>query len=224
MTWDGSQRERSYTCNGELLRERRMSLGWTQEVLAEKSGYSVRLIAKAEASNSVRASTIEHLAETLSTQQDTLLPADLVTNPKELAAEFVRNLLDHEGDVAQKSRHFLADDILFTMPGNPEILPFAGVHVGIDAMDKACRLFFETLVLRSLETLALVAEGNQVVACLRATAGLRGLPEEYDGPALLVLRMTFERGKIVRFHDDYDADRAEQAITVQRELAQQLKP
>ena len=222
MSSERASNQRSCICNGDLLRERRLLLGWTQEQLAEKSGYSLRLIAKAEAGGSVQATTIEHLAETLSTPAATLYPEDLATHPKRLAAEFIKNLMDCGGDVAQRSRHFLADDIVFTMPGNPEILPFAGVHRGFDAMDRACRLFFKHLVLRRLETLALVAEGNQVVACLRAMGGMRQLPDEYASPALIVLRMNFARGKIVSFYDDYDADRAEEGMLVQRQILKQL--
>ena len=57
---------RSFRCNGNLLRFFRDRKGMTQSQLASESGYSVRLVGKAEAGQPIRMETVEVLAEALS--------------------------------------------------------------------------------------------------------------------------------------------------------------
>ena len=215
----------SCPCNGTLLRQRRQLRGWTQEELAERSGFSVRLIAKAEADGAIHADTVEVLAKTLSTSELPLYPEDLVCDPKRLTLEFIKNLEVHKENVVDACRHFLSEDIVFTMSGDPKVLPFAGEHRGIEAMDRACRLFFATLEIRNTETLQVVAEGNEVVACFRMHGGIPGVDPDQStllipSATLVVYRLTFAKGKLVQFEDEFEADRAERGLQIQREFLQ----
>ncbi len=216
MAWEKSPNGRSYPCNGDLLKRRRQQRHWSQEDLADITKFSVRVIAKAEAGGSLHPDTLERLAAALSEPAAPLFPEDLITNPKALALEFLARLKDHQGQVVSKCQHFLAEDIQFLMPGNPEILPFAGQHVGLDAMDRACDTFFRFIEIWKPEcwqTEFLVCEGNEVVTGQWVPGRMRGYPDNLPvKPTFVINRMVFERGKIVAFHDYFQASAAEEAV------------
>jgi transcriptional regulator with XRE-family HTH domain len=227
MAWEKTPTQRSYRCNGDLLRQRRRQRGWTQEELAEVTKFSVRLIAKAEAGGNVHPDTAEVLASTLSTPEIPLFPEDLVTHPKELALEFVQLLKTHQSEVVSQSRHILADDVRLVMPGNPEVLPFAGDYVGIDEVDRACRLFFETLEcvdLDSSEVDFAVCEGQEVLVGYRMTGQIRGLTAKGIHsaiPMLVINRMRFSRGRICLIHDYFQESHAEKEALAQKALLEE---
>jgi len=224
MAWEKTPKGRSYPCNGDLLRRRRQQRRWTQEDLADITKYSVRLIAKAEAGGSLHPDTLERLAAALSSPADPLCPEDLITNPKQLALEFLKQLKLHRGQVVSKCQHFLAPDIKFFMPGNPVIMPFAGHHVGLDATDRACGGFFQMMEIPQPEiwrTDFAVCEGNEVVTGQWICAQLQGLADRgimVGRPTFVVNRMTFARGKIVSFEDYFAYEEAELEVVEQRKL------
>jgi len=51
-------------CNGKLIAQLHKQLGWTQNDLGKKSGFTERLIVKAEASQNLPDSTVHIIAET----------------------------------------------------------------------------------------------------------------------------------------------------------------
>ena len=57
MKWMSDQIAPSYQCNGSILSYLRNKAGLTQEALARRSGYSRRLISKAEASGTISSRT-----------------------------------------------------------------------------------------------------------------------------------------------------------------------
>jgi transcriptional regulator with XRE-family HTH domain len=224
MSWENPPKGRSFACNGELVRQRRRLRRWTQEDLADVTKLSVRVIAKAEAGGALHADTIEDLATALSMPETPLFPEDLISNPKQLALEFLQQLKSSRGQVVAKCQHFLDENIRFVMPGNPETMTFAGCHRGLAAMDKACAAFFEVLEITKPElwrTEFAVCEGNEVVTGQWLTGQLRGLSEKgivIAGAALVVNRMVIERGKIVSIDDYYLHLEAEKELAKQREL------
>jgi transcriptional regulator with XRE-family HTH domain len=224
MAWERTPKGRSCPCNGDLVKQRRLRRRWTQENLADITGFSVRLIAKAEAGGSLHPDTIEVLAAALSTATDPLFPEDLIADPKQLALEFLKQLKLHQGQVVSKCHQFLAEEVRFVMPGNPDILPFAGRHVGVDAMDQACFKFFEAMEIPKLElwrTEFVVCEGNEVVTGQWIPGQVRGLAQKgfmVATPALIVNRIVFARGKIVTYDDYFLHHEAEQAFLEQKQL------
>jgi transcriptional regulator with XRE-family HTH domain len=222
MAWEKAPKGRSYPCNGDLVRRRRQQRRWTQEDLADITNYSVRLIAKAEAGGALHPDTLERLAAALSVPSDPLFPEDLITNPKQLALEFLKQLKLHRGQVVSKCQHFLAPEIRFNMPGNPDVFPFAGRHLGIDAMDRACQKFFETIEIVRPDlwrTEFAVCEGNEVVTGQWIYAQLRGLADQGIVTAdrtLVVNRMIFVRGQIASFDDHYPHEETEKAVIEQQ--------
>lgn len=228
MAWEKPPTERSYRCNGNLLSQRRRQRGWTQEELAARANFSVRLVAKAEAGENLQPDTVDVLASTLSTAGNPLFPEDLVTHPKELALEFVELLKTHQGEVVSKCRHFLSDDILFVIPGDPEIFPFAGRYVGIEEFDRGCRLFFETIEIVDLDCWKVefaMSDGTDVVVTYTVAGQLHGLAERGINtaiPMLVINVMKFRRGRIVELHDYYQVPHAEKEAVAQKELLNKL--
>lgn len=224
MAWEKSPNGRSYPCNGDLLKRRRQQRHWSQEDLADITKFSVRVIAKAEAGGSLHPDTLERLAAALSEPAAPLFPEDLIVNPKQLALEFLNQLVTHRAQVVSKCQHLLAENVQFFMPGNPDILPFAGLHVGLDAMNRACGKFFETLEIPNpvlWKTEFAVCEGNEVVTGQWILAQLRGLGDQglmVGRPNLVVNRMIFERGKMVSFADYYLHEEVEIEVLKQRKL------
>ncbi len=93
---------KSFRCNGDLLRFYRDRKGMTQNQLACEAGYSVRLVGKAEAGQPIRMETVEVLAEALSCPEQTIGPIDLMTDPVALAKKYVSaQSLQREQFVAQ---------------------------------------------------------------------------------------------------------------------------
>ena len=61
-----SSNAKLHAVNGVVVRSRRKQLGWSQVELGQRSGYSERVIRKAEAGGTLRFQTIKDLAMTLS--------------------------------------------------------------------------------------------------------------------------------------------------------------
>jgi len=82
-------------CNGKLIAQLRKLLGWTQNDLARKSGFTERLIVKAEASQNIATSTLQIIAETFREAGAQVTAADLSADPAALAREFILSMYKH---------------------------------------------------------------------------------------------------------------------------------
>lgn len=76
---------RSIPCNGAVVRRLRKRLGLTQSQLAERSGFSERLVRKAEASIPISMKTVKQLAISLSDEERRVEPNLLICSPIEIA-------------------------------------------------------------------------------------------------------------------------------------------
>lgn len=66
------------SCRGADIRRRRQLLGWTQLDLANKAGYSLRLVTKAEAGGPIKRQSLEVLAQTLTENGQPVQAMDLI--------------------------------------------------------------------------------------------------------------------------------------------------
>lgn len=205
MTDDGKT-SRSTACNGRLLTSERRSRGWTQGELAAKSGYTERLIVKAEASKKVSLQTIRDLAQTLSESGETVSIADLSCDPVELSRQFFRGMYHHQGDVIEKTKHLLSPDCVFEFAGDPEVFPFAGTHVGLEAADRAFRMFFSALEppedRDEFEKFEYMAAGRGVMVWGESWIQPIGAP--MSAPVKVAIKMDFRDGLLMRFDDRFD--------------------
>ncbi len=116
--------------NGRKLQTLRQLAGLTQEQLAQKSGYSDRLVRKAEASSPLRKSTIANLAAALSTSEIRVTVADLVFSHELISTDIAEFLL--HGPLTSKTSFKDLIDPLFAIrvAGQELNIPFAGIHSG----------------------------------------------------------------------------------------------
>lgn len=205
MAWTRTPTRRSCSVNGELVRYFRQQRRWTQEDLAAQSGYSLRLVAKAEAGGALHPDTIEVLAATLDAPQSTVAPEDLICDPLALAQQFVLNYAHYESEMIAASEAFLAPHLSAWIDGDPNQIPFAGEYQSIDEVDRFFHTFFR-LFERPDKTLfaspPMLCQGNHVVAWGHEQLAPRG-GSPFAVPGLVTLHMSFERGRLVRFEDYY---------------------
>lgn len=206
MTWASNGRKRSYACNSELLCYLRERKGWTQRELASVSGYSERLISKAEAGRPISRDTIADLAESLSSAEETIYPEDLVCDPVMLAKEYFSALHTQQKDIVAAIRHFLDDEIVYRIQGDPAEIPFAGEHRGIAAVERAYEIFFSLLEVPEGYDhdagFSFLGQGNVVIVWGSSWIHPIGVP--MSEPLKLVHRMHFRRGKMHLFEIIFD--------------------
>jgi transcriptional regulator with XRE-family HTH domain len=212
---------RSVPCNGELLRYFREQLGWTQDELARRAGYSKRVIAKAEASGSLHPDTLEVLAATLSVSGKRVYPEGLAASPKALAERYVETFRRYEHELAARCRDFLADDMVCLVAGGDASVPLSGTYRGPEGFDSYCRSFFEIFERpdKDFYQPQIVAEGNHVVITGWEFIQLRAIPKHPDEPpGWLVQDLQFSRGKLVRLELLFDTTGFGQALTRWRDF------
>ncbi|MCA9241121.1 MAG: helix-turn-helix domain-containing protein [Planctomycetales bacterium] len=217
MGWQETPRKKSYECNGELLAQLRKGRGWTQSQLAQESGYSERLISKAEASQPVSAETVADLADALNTPDEPIFPEDLIADPLAMAKAYIAAEYEHPEDVVGCLRHFLADDITVRLTGDPDLFPWVGEHHGIAEMERAYELFYSMIEPPPNHDwrpwYKFVGQGNEVMVWGKNWMGMIGQP--LTEPIELVHRFVFQRGMLVlkevlfdRHHGSKELDKA----------------
>ena len=120
---------------GPLLRHHRRSRGWTQAQLAARSGYSERVIRKAEAGGLVRPCTLEVLAETLATPEQPLTPADLRGEPLAVVQAYWRLRELHSYGYPSHCGHLLHDDYVLEVHREDAGDCIAGVWRGVEGLN-----------------------------------------------------------------------------------------
>ena len=116
MTWTKRELKQSFPCNGAYIKYLRKRKGWSQKQMVQASGYSVRLISKAESNGRIVYATLADLAQALSTDSEVVHPEQLIFDPVGVARFFTyavyvlqRNMLDQVG-------HLITDCLLYTSP------------------------------------------------------------------------------------------------------------
>ena len=149
MSWTNPPKSRSLACNGDVLRACRQRRGWTQERAADISGYSVRLIRKAEAGQPIHPDTIEILAETYTTDAYPVHPEDLICDTRALARTLLHDYRSKERQVVAHTQNLLSEKMTCWVAGNPDDVPFAGDFEGIDGFDRFWAGLFVSLDTRT---------------------------------------------------------------------------
>lgn len=230
MHWKYPPTSRTLACNGEAIRHLRARRGLTQAELASLAGYSRRLVAKAEAGQSVNTATIEVLCEALSTAESPVTPEELVVSPRDIARRIIEAYAKHERQCVAHCSEYLAEDLQVVAPGDPTVLPFAGDRESIDGFDDFWGAFFSVMDRPDkkivLEHLRIVADGNEVAVLTKENCTFLGAGGQ--GPPIpICVLMTFEHGKLVRFEDHFNvaavqgtvADLVDRNASVGRRLA-----
>lgn len=187
----------------------------TQLELAKAAGYSIRLISKAEAGQALAAGTISDLADALSTKEESVSPEDLVSDPIAMAMKYIEALYVHQRNLVSKIRYFLDEEVVFDICGDPNTIPFAGVHHGIDGVDRAIQAFFDVLEVpknhNHLPHYSYLANGTNVTVWGKSWIHPIGRPITTPMPISNLFQ--FRNGKLCRFEDNYDTQMTAKILT-----------
>lgn len=205
MAWTDKNLNRSYCCNVELLQFLRDQKGWTQSQLAAKSGYSERLISKAESGKPISIAAIDVLAQTLTSEKSVVYPEDLITDVLQLAKRFVKCSYHNSTHFFDSIRQFLDDDIEFIFAGDVSEIPFAGRHCGLEEAKRAFDILYS--VIEPPENFdeephfRYAVSGNEVFITGHTWMHPIGRPTP---PIEIAMQMKFRRGKLFFYQDWLD--------------------
>ena len=200
----------SFSCIPLVLRKLRERRGWTQATLAEKSGYSLRLVSKLESGESASRQALEDVAEALSLPHERISFEDLTSNPVGLARQYFAALHQHQAQMFELIEHMLDENIVFKMAGDPTIIPFSGTYHGHDGVRELTRRFFGALQVPDgydhLPHYSYTSNGTDVLVWGKSWLHPIGRP--MSEPMPLSHLMQFRNGKLVLFDDHFDTQRA----------------
>ncbi len=206
MSWTKKESRRSYQCDGQHLRSKRKARNWSQRQLARNAGYSERLISKAEAGGQLTLATLEVLAQTLSTETETVFPEDLIGSPEALARSFHYALHHLQTEMFERVKHFIDDDVVFHIHGRGTEVPFAGVYHGLEGFREAIDIFFRTMEIHTEEefdeTYQYFTNHDEVIILGETNIHPIGQPLKKPKPVSQLMR--FVNRKLVFFEDRHD--------------------
>lgn len=193
-------------CNGKLISKLRKQLGWTQNDLARRSGFTDRLIVKAEGSQNISALTLLIIAETFREAGAQVTAADLSADPVALAKEFFLAMYQHGPRTLDVNAHFISPDLIVHYSGDPSVFPFAGTHVGIDAARRAFQLFYSVIQSpvdpSEMEKIQFVSTGHGALVWGETWAHPIGKP--MSEPMKFAIKMDFDKGMLTVFNNRFD--------------------
>ena len=196
----------TYCCNPEMLKYYRELLGLTQDELAQKAGYTRRLITKAEAGKSISAETARDLATALSTAEHSLKMEDLISDPIAMARQVVASFYIAQKEALQHIGHLVTEQTLFWMHGDPSQIPFAGKYVGPEGLHELMQKFYAVLEVPEghdhTKCYQFYGQGNEVV--IWGESWIHPIGHPMQEPIKVTHLMRFEQGKLLYFEDRYD--------------------
>lgn len=180
-------------------------LGWTQESLAEKAGLSVRVVAKAEAGGAVMPRTAHALAQAFHECGEAInfLPAD--DDPLKIVQEVFRHYRLSNPSPEAAVTGLLSEDLVTTVVGDRNAIPFAGTYRGIIGFCNFWKRFFSVLSRRRGnlgENQQALTSGQQVVLWGYESLCVIGGPPTL--PLLMLVTARVERGKLLRLDIHFD--------------------
>lgn len=215
MAWNKKELQRSVCCDRRLVQIRK-TRRLTQANLAEVSGYSVRLISKAESGKPISIATVEDIAEALSTEDAPVSIEDLISSPLTLARNFIFGMYQYEGEVVSTLADMIHDEIEVKFAGDPNEIPFAGVYRGRNEVERAFRFFFELLQTPENhdpeDFYEFVAEGDRVVCWGESWFHPRGGPLLEKAVDLAIL-MRFQQGRLIMFDDRFNTSKGSKVMS-----------
>lgn len=204
--WRTADVRPTYRCNAAQMKHFRERRRFTQDELARRSGYTVRLISKAESGRSVSSDTVEDIAEALSTEEEPVYPEDLISDPVQFARLWIEATYRDGVDAHKAVAGQIDPDAVLVINGDPTQIPFAGEYRGPEGFREMLGKFFAVLECPPghdpTPHYHFIGAGNEVIVWGRSWLHPIGRP--MDEPIDVSIRMQFSRGKLVRFEDRFD--------------------
>lgn len=192
-----------HAVNGSTIRECRKQLGWSQVELGCRSGYSERVIRKAEAGGSLRLQTIKDLAMTMSVDGLAISFQDLTIDLESIARRFVESYDWLGCNMLTACYDIFASDFSFSCPADPNQVSFAGEWYGLSGFQEFLNRFFATFsrVAGTLKPIYMVSQ-DRVVARFADQVCFHG----HELSAFWVnLHFQFRNGFLIRIDDEFDS-------------------
>lgn len=193
-------------CNGPQLASLRNQLGWTQEQLAAKAGYSDRLVRKAEAGQTVSVATLTVLAQTFQQHGLNVAPADLEMGDVAIARRFIECMYTERANIIDALSSYIAEDVVVHFAGDINVFPFAGSHHGKGAARKAFQAFYSVIEppedTSEIDDMRFLATEQGALVWGNTWSHPIGMP--MPEPIQLAIRIDIEDGLIVLFDDRFD--------------------
>jgi transcriptional regulator with XRE-family HTH domain len=183
--------------NGPRLQFFRQQASLTQEQLAQKSGFSDRLIRKAEASGLLRKATIAHLADVLSDLlREKVQTKDFTFSPELLSAQLFSILLAGRTEPTELLDACLHRDLALEVAGKELEIPFAGTYSGAISVGE-----FPQRLRESFHVVAGFLPKVQIFSsvcdvCVHVNAGLLHPPTSMEIDVWWFLKVSFEKNMI----------------------------
>ena len=197
---------RSIPCNGRLISQLRKTLGWTQSELAASSGFTERLIAKAEASQNIAAATLTIIAQTLTEGGAVVSSQELAADPAAMAKLFFLSTYKFGPRTLEINAHFISKDLVVHFAGDPDVFSFAGTHVGINAAKLSFAEFYKVNQPpedhSEIEQMQFFSTGHGAFVWGETWAHPIGMP--MLKPMKFAIKMDFKDGLITVFDNRFD--------------------
>ena len=122
---------RSVIASGKKIKLLRQDRDWSQEEFAHRADLSERFIRKAEASENVRFSSLQRIAETLSGNGKIVSVSDLIDSDPNTLLRLVDRFISGLDGPLDPSLGSADLKLVTKVSGNPTTIPFAGIYHGI---------------------------------------------------------------------------------------------
>jgi len=194
-------RARFLTVNGRKLRSIRLTRGWTQAQLAKSSGYSERLVRKAEKGGTLDLETLQNIAEALSTPEDPVSTESLTLDIVAIARKWMECWEQHETRMIPEVKSLLSEEFEFVCPGQPGTAPFIGTFQGTEGLQQWLDLYFSVVQRQKCSEIEYLIGETSVIARWLESGTFLGVPAP---PIRINLYFQFVDGLITKIVDDYD--------------------
>lgn len=154
--------------NGDAVRRFRHQAGFSQKILALRSGYTEKLIQKAESSGMLRQSTIRDLAQALCTADQNVTVSDLLFEAEVLARQLVEQVICGPPMSHAQLTMLVNRNVRLNVAGNPKECAFAGSFNGTRGIIR-----FQTAWHSGFDSISMVSNSIQLYidgsnSCLHA--------------------------------------------------------
>ena len=201
---------RCLAVNGSTLRSCRTQLGWSQVELGHRSGYSERVIRKAEAGGTLRLQTIQDLAIAISVQGHVVSFLDLTIDLESIARQFVDSYDSLGRDMLVTCSSIFAADFSFCCSADASQVSFAGIWHGLSGFQEFLNRFFATFTREPgiLKPVYMVSQ-DRVVARFEDQVSFH---EQEMSAYWVNLHFQFCNGLVTRVDDEFDSLNLSQSL------------
>ena len=147
--WFMNNDNRFHRVNSTNIKYIRTLLGWTQAELGRRSGYSERLIRKAESGGALKLATIRDISEAMTAAGVPITVLQLTLDYLTLVRGFIEAYDANGAEAVQQRNEIFSNDIVLHCPADPTKVPFAGTWQQLEGLKKFFVLYFEVFTRRS---------------------------------------------------------------------------